>query len=97
MANLEKASRRFHVLADPIRLRIIKLLQGGEKCVGELTKELNMSQPKVSYHLKLMLSAGLIERRCEGTWCFYSLKPGTKDVIQHECEQLFDTPKAAEG
>ncbi len=88
MAKLELSARRFHVLSDPIRLRIVLLLQKQERCVGELCEILQLSQPKVSYHLKLMLIAGLISRRTEGTWCYYRLTTDIQDWIQQECETL---------
>lgn len=61
MVKLESSARCFQVLADPIRLNILCQLRKQEKCVAELCEILNLSQPKVSYHLKLMLDAGLIE------------------------------------
>ena len=91
MAKLEQSARRFHLLADPIRLKILLLLEDGEKCVGELTESLGLSQPKVSYHLKLMLAEKLIQRRCEGTWCYYSLTTDLRDWVHRECEQFLDS------
>ncbi len=88
MAQLEHSARRFHVLADPIRLRILLLLQEQERCVGELCEKLKLSQPKISYHLKLMLVSGLICRRTEGTWCYYRLTNDIESWVQKECSSL---------
>ena len=85
MSNLKQFAGRFQILSDPIRLQIILLLQNSEKCVGELCEILNLSQPKVSYHLKLMLEAGLIKQRCSGTWCYYSLTTDIRNWIITEC------------
>ena len=63
----------FNALADPIRLEIIDFLRNGEKCVCEITPHLNLAQPLVSRHLRILKNAGLIQRRKEGTWHFYSL------------------------
>lgn len=90
MPQVELSARRFHVLADPIRLRILLLLQDGEKCVGELTRELDLSQPKVSYHLKLMLSQGLIQRRTEGTWSYYAIATDIEEWVRSGFDHLLE-------
>jgi DNA-binding transcriptional ArsR family regulator len=63
----------FKALSDPIRLEIIDFLRDGEKCVCEITPHLNLVQPLVSRHLKILKNAGLIKRRKESTWHHYSL------------------------
>lgn len=88
MPKVELSARRFHMLADPIRLRILLLLQEEERCVGELCELLGLSQPKISYHLKLMLNEGLIRRRSEGTWSYYSLATDIQDWVCQECDNL---------
>lgn len=90
MPNLKKIARRFQILADPIRLHIILLLQDNEQCVGELCEILNQSQPKVSYHLRLMLEAGVIKQRCSGTWSYYSLTTDIRKWINKECGRFLD-------
>jgi SAM-dependent methyltransferase len=57
-------------LADPTRLRIMRLLHAMELAVGELAQVLNQSQPRVSRHIKILCDAGLAERRKEGSWVF---------------------------
>ena len=63
----------FHALSDPIRLEIIEFLRDGEKCVCEITPHLNLAQPLVSRHLRALKNTGLVQRRKEGTWHFYSI------------------------
>jgi ArsR family transcriptional regulator len=63
----------FRALADPTRLRIVALLRAMELSVGELAQVLGQSQPRVSRHLKILVDAGLAERRKEGSWVFLSL------------------------
>jgi len=65
----------FKALSEEIRLRIIKLLEGGELCVCDLVAALNMSQPKVSFHLNALKEAGLIKDRKQGKWTHYRLDP----------------------
>jgi ArsR family transcriptional regulator len=63
----------FRALADPTRLRIVALLRAMELSVGELAQVLGQSQPRVSRHVKILVDAGLAERRKEGSWVFLSL------------------------
>jgi ArsR family transcriptional regulator len=57
-------------LADPTRLRIMRLLASMELAVGEIAQVLGQSQPRVSRHVKILCNAGLAERRREGGWVF---------------------------
>jgi ubiquinone/menaquinone biosynthesis C-methylase UbiE len=58
---------------EPTRFRILALLAREELAVGELTRVLGQSQPRVSRHLKLLVAAGLVERFPDGAWAFYRL------------------------
>jgi ubiquinone/menaquinone biosynthesis C-methylase UbiE len=58
---------------EATRLRILALLSHGELAAGELSLVLGQSQPRVSRHLKLLVEAGLVERRPEGAWVFFKL------------------------
>ena len=60
----------FRALADPTRLRILRLLDQMELAVGELAIVLGQSQPRVSRHVGILCDAGLAERRHEGSWVF---------------------------
>jgi len=63
----------FYALSDPIRLKIIEYLRGGEKCVCEIIPYLRMPQPIVSRHLKILKDCGLLKYRRDGTFRFYSI------------------------
>ncbi len=63
----------FKALADETRLRILSLLSGGELCVCEITKVLDIGQPKASRHLAVLRRAELVSDRREGMWTYYSL------------------------
>ncbi len=78
------ASDIFRSLADPTRLRILTLVRAMELTVGELAHVLGQSQPRVSRHVKILIDAGLMERRKEGSWVFLSV--AEKDRV----EPLFD-------
>lgn len=68
----------FKALSDPIRIKILKKLYSAESvCVCELTDIFDISQSKLSYHLKLLLSANLIDKTSKGKWNFYSVNKDT--------------------
>ena len=63
----------FHALSDPWRLQIIELLRSQELCVCELMEKLEISQSKLSFHLKILKEAGFLRSRQQGRWIYYSL------------------------
>ena len=67
----------FRALGDPHRVRIVNLLavSGGPVCVCDLTGPLHLSQPTVSFHMKKLVDAGLLERDQRGVWAYYTLRP----------------------
>ena len=65
----------FDVLAEPTRRRILDLLREDERPVGELVARLELSQPGVSKHLKVLREAGLVEVRREAQRRLYSVRP----------------------
>lgn len=70
MARPDSLLESLRALADPTRLRIMRLLASMELAVGELAQVLGQSQPRVSRHVKILCDAGLAERRREGGWVF---------------------------
>jgi len=64
---------RFKVLSDPMRLRILQLLEDGEASVTALAEAVQSTQPNVSKHLKILQDAGMLARRQEGNAVFYSI------------------------
>jgi ArsR family transcriptional regulator len=63
----------FHALSDPIRIQVLELLRSQELCVCELCEQLGVTQSKLSFHLKNLKEAGLVQGRQEGRWIYYSL------------------------
>jgi DNA-binding transcriptional ArsR family regulator len=64
----------YAALAEPHRRRILDVLRGGERPVGDLVDELGISQPGVSKHLKVLRGAGLVDVRAEGKRRLYALR-----------------------
>ncbi|MBX7539762.1 ArsR/SmtB family transcription factor [Qipengyuania sphaerica] len=69
----------FRALADPTRLRIMRLLGSMELAVGEIAQVLGQSQPRVSRHVGILCDAGLLERRREGSWIFLRASSDQRD------------------
>lgn len=65
--------------ADPTRVRILKMLEGGELCVCQIIAVLALSPSTVSKHLSLLKSAGLVDDRKEKKWVHYSLARENED------------------
>lgn len=89
-ALLPRVAQRFKVLGDTNRLLILRLLvDRGALSVGEIVEALGMSQANVSKHLRLMLDAGLLSRRAEGTSAFYAVvDPSVERVCALVCERI---------
>lgn len=65
----------FDVLAEPNRRRILELLRRGERSVGDLVSALDVSQPGVSKHLRILRDAGLVDVRVDASRRLYRLRP----------------------
>jgi len=77
----------FRVLAEPLRLKILNALRSGDLNVGQVCAAVNSSQANVSKHLQILLEAGLVARRPQGTSAIYSI---ADPFIFTLCEQVCD-------
>lgn len=66
-------AKMFKALGDPVRLRILSLIASSqdECCVCDLSSSFELSAPTISYHLKVLREAGLVESDRRGTWVYY--------------------------
>ncbi len=88
---MNELSPFFKALCEDVRLKIIALLMPRELCVCEIIEQLNLSQPAVSHHMKILKQAGLVNDRREGRWIFYSLdKERFMQLARLLDEQLFE-------
>lgn len=73
-ATFAQYEAKFKALADHKRLQIMyELTQRGKVCVCDLADVMDMAQSKLSYHLKILLDANLIQKETDGTWNYYEL------------------------
>src|ERR1019366_3022421 len=86
---IELISRRFAVLSEPMRLRLIHALFGGEKSVGSLVREVGGTQANVSRHLQTLTQSGVLARRKDGLQVFYSVSdPAIVRLCELVCGSL---------
>jgi ArsR family transcriptional regulator len=76
----EQHARVFKAFCDQKRLRILDLLRSGEKCACVLLEQLDLKQPGLSYHMKILVESGIVESRQEGKWTHYKI---SQDGISH--------------
>jgi len=94
-ANLEASERVLDALGDPTRRRILTILRGGARPVGEIARRLPVSRPAVSQHLRVLRDAGLVRGRREGARRLYAVDPGGLAALRVYLEQFWDTALAA--
>lgn len=80
---IELVARRFQVLGEPCRLRILHTLQGGAMTVNHIVERLDGNQPNISKHLQVLYDSGLVVRRRSGNSIFYSV---ADPVVFRLCE-----------
>ena len=79
----------FKAFCDENRIRILNLLTTGEKCACKLLEELNITQPTLSHHMKILCDSGVVVGRKEGKWTHYSISANGVD----KAKQYLDTVK----
>jgi ArsR family transcriptional regulator len=72
-ADYTRTASIFKAFCDENRLRILELLQSGEKCACTLLGSLNIGQSTLSHHMKILCDSGIVTYRKEGKWMFYSI------------------------
>jgi ArsR family transcriptional regulator len=77
----------FQALSDPLRLQIIELLRNRELCVCDLCEALNVSQSKLSFHLKILKEANLLSNRQQGRWVYYRINSEGFQVLAEYLDQ----------
>lgn len=83
-------------LADPVRLRLMSAVashDGQEACVCDVSAGIDVSQPTISHHLKVLREAGLLDSQRRGSWVYYRVNP---EALQ-QLSDLFGTGSLVEG
>ena len=90
----EQVATLLKALADPVRLRLVSLIAagaGGEACVCDLNGAFDLTQATISHHLKVLHSAGILDRDKRGVWVYYAVRPQALSAVA----SLFDTAALA--
>ena len=78
----KKTALIFKAFCDENRIRILRLLQSGEKCACHLNEKIDVTQPTMSHHMKVLCDSGIVEGRKQGKWMHYSISPqGVKTAM----------------
>lgn len=72
----------FKAFCDENRIRILTMLETGEKCACALLEQMHVTQPTLSHHMKILCDAGIVQGRKEGKWMHYALS--TQGIKQAE-------------
>ena len=75
----QQNAKVFKALCDPKRLAILEQLRSGEKCACVLQEPLNLTQPGLSYHMKILCESGIVVSRQEGKWTHYQLSASGRE------------------
>lgn len=71
----------FKALADETRLKIIEMLSYNKMCACEILEKFNITQPTLSYHMKILTESGLVTGVRNGAWMWYSLNESKKEEL----------------
>lgn len=84
----KRVAMMFKAFCDENRLRILQILQGGERCACNLLEEMHITQPTLSHHMKILCDSGIVVGRKEGKWMHYSISDEGIDAVR-ECLNQF--------
>lgn len=77
----EKILKCMKALADPVRLEIFNMLRGGTLCACKILERFAMTQPTLSYHMKLLTESGLVVAKRDWKWSYYSVDERAAEEI----------------
>jgi ArsR family transcriptional regulator len=92
--NYKETARFFKALSDETRLEIIDMLFEGELCACKILENFNITQPTLSYHMKILMECGLVDGRRDGPWMRYTLKLDIAEPIKNLLCDLCEKAKA---
>lgn len=79
----KKIASLFKALCDENRIRILRLLQSGEKCACVLLEDLHITQPTLSHHMKILCDSDIVAGRKDGKWTYYTIsKDGASAAVK---------------
>ena len=93
----KRAAVIFKAFCDENRVKILQMLKSGEKCACKLLEEMNITQPTLSHHMKILCDSGIVEGRKDGKWMYYSIsETGVSAARQYlDCLTNIENAKSA--
>lgn len=86
----------FKAFCDENRIKILNILSSGEKCACRLLEALNVTQPTLSHHMKILCDSGVVTSKKEGKWMYYKISPEGMRVAEEYLGALKNTGKENE-
>lgn len=93
MKSCADTARIFKAFCDENRLQILELLCSGEKCACKLLDALQVTQPTLSHHMKILCDTGIVTGRREGKWMFYTINAEGVGEAMHQLRRFCDPSK----
>lgn len=92
----KKSAAVFRALGDENRVKILCLLSTGEKCACKLLEELEITQPTLSHHMKILCDSGIVSACKEGKWMYYSISGSAGEYLNKCVEALLSQTETAD-
>lgn len=86
----KKTSLIFKAFCDENRIKILRLLSTGEKCACKLLEELDVTQPTLSHHMKILCDSGVVSGRKDGKWMHYSISENGAEYAENCLKELLN-------
>lgn len=80
----------FKAFCDENRVQILQLLRDGEKCACRILDEMQITQPTLSHHMKILCDSGVVVGRKEGKWMHYSISEDGLENVMNYLEKLME-------
>lgn len=101
MKNIHSENAKvFKAFCDENRLRILEMLQSGEKCACVLLAKLEITQPTLSHHMKILQESGIVTPRKEGKWTHYAINENgsrhANELLKKVTQLISDSPTSPE-
>ncbi|MEG1384794.1 MAG: metalloregulator ArsR/SmtB family transcription factor [Oscillospiraceae bacterium] len=87
----QENARVFKAFCDENRLKILALLQSGEKCACRILEDLHIGQSTLSHHMRILCESGIVQGRKEGKWTHYSISTEGTEYAKELLAKLTET------
>ena len=92
----KKPAAVFRALGEENRVKILCLLSTGVKCACKLLEELEITQPTLPHHMKILCDSGIVSARKEGKWMYYSISGSAGEYLNKCVEDLLSQTETAD-